>query len=264
VVKRSGLKNFAFWVLGTCVCFAACGSDDNSQAARSEGGEAGESGAGNPGGSGSLAGASASGGTAVTSGPGGAGAGGADAGGSAGELNGGSGGDAGGSGGASGADGGANSLAGGGAGGAATCEVGEAQSPAAPGSLDLFGQIAYFGAGDELPAGHYRVSYVDGCMKYASDQAWAIHAYENGTIGWWLGTSSGDKLVLLPGTVGISAFTSFESCVAANAVLASIDFEFAGGKLGVWLADNNYGDNVAGVDGRNPIWKLTLLDGACQ
>ena len=69
---------------------------------------------------------------------------------------------------------------------------------------------------------------------------------------------------MLPGTIGISTFTDFEACVAANAVLAPIDFEFGGGKLGVWLADNNYGDNVAGLDGRNPIWKLTLLDGTCQ
>lgn len=40
---------------------------------------------------------------------------------------------------------------------------------------------------------------------------------------------------------------------------APVDFDFAGGKLGVWLLDSNYGDNLAGEGDRNPKWKLTLL-----
>ncbi len=153
-------------------------------------------------------------------------------------------------------------------GGATTCEVGEAQNPAAPGSLNLFGQIAYFDLGAALPAGHYRVTYVDGCGKYSSAQAWAIHAYADGSIAWWLGSTSGNKLVLLPGTSGIfegqGGYTDFEACVAANALLAPIEFDFAGGVLGVWVSDDNYYDNVAGLNGRNPVWKLTLLNGACD
>jgi hypothetical protein len=265
--RRDGfMKTFAVCILGTCICVASCGDSGDKQLPRAEAGEAGE---GTNGGDASTAGGSlgtglggkASGGTGVGH-EGGEGALGGVS--SSGAQTTGQGGDA------SGAAGAPSSGAGtsGGEGGAATCEVGEAQSPAAPGTLDLFGQIAYFGSGGELPAGHYRVTYLDGCMKYASDQDWAIHAYGDGSIAWWLGSTSGNKLVLLPGTVGIfqgqGGYTDFEGCVAANLPLPPIEFDFAGGVLGVWLADSNYGDNVSGVDGRNPVWKLTLLDSVCE
>jgi hypothetical protein len=48
-------------------------------------------------------------------------------------------------------------------------------------------------------------------------------------------------------------------CVAANLALEPVELEFAGGRLGVWLQDSPYSDNLAGVDGRNPSWSLTLL-----
>lgn len=153
----------------------------------------------------------------------------------------------------------------GGAGGAGTCELGEAASAATNQALDLFGTVVYFDDGAELPAGRYRVTYVDGCMKYASSQDWTIHAYANGaTAAWWLvGADSSQRIVVPPGTVGWNsgngAHTTFEACVAANAALGSAEFDFAGGKLGVWLLDSNYGDNVTGEGGRNPKWKLTLL-----
>jgi hypothetical protein len=37
----------------------------------------------------------------------------------------------------------------------------------------------------------------------------------------------------------------------------SVDFDFAGGELGVWLEDNPYSDNVPGLNGRSPAWRLT-------
>jgi hypothetical protein len=42
-----------------------------------------------------------------------------------------------------------------------------------------------------------------------------------------------------------------------------VEFDFAGGKLGLWLDDAPYQDNAAGVDGRNPKWQLTLLVEEC-
>jgi hypothetical protein len=48
------------------------------------------------------------------------------------------------------------------------------------------------------------------------------------------------------------------------ALLPPIEFDFEGGPLGIWLADSNYGDNLSGVGGRNPSWKLTLLSGSCD
>jgi hypothetical protein len=164
-------------------------------------------------------------------------------------------------GGASGASGAA------GAGGADGCNFGEAASAGTDQALNLFGEVVYFANGAELPAGHYRVSYVDGCMKYASSQDWTIHAYDNGSYGWWLvGDATNDKIVLPPGTVGYStangAYATFDECVAANLLLPPVEFDFAGGKLGVWLQVSPYSDNLAGEDNRNPKWNLVRLD--CQ
>jgi hypothetical protein len=111
------------------------------------------------------------------------------------------------------------------------------------------------------------VQYVDGCMKYASTQDWTIHAYANGSSGWWLvGATTTDKVLLPPGTVGYAstngAFINFDDCVTANLALAPKEFDFDGGVLGVWLQDSPYSDNLAGLNGRNPAWTLTLL-GAC-
>jgi hypothetical protein len=156
---------------------------------------------------------------------------------------------------------------------AATCDLGSAGSYATQMDLSLFGQITYFDNGATLPAGHYRVQYLGGCMKYASDQDWTVQAYANGSDAFWLGTATGDELFLPPGTAGYTAlddggaFTGFDECVAANLALPPKEFDFNGGQLGVWLADTNYGDNLAGVsdDGGidNPKWALTLLSGSC-
>jgi hypothetical protein len=152
---------------------------------------------------------------------------------------------------------------------AAICDFGTAASFATQQQLDLFGTTVYFGGGEALPAGKYRLTYVDGCMKYASDQDWTIHAYANGgSAAWWIvGATSSERIVVPPGTVGYSsangAYATFDACVAANQALPPVEFDFPGGKLGVWLLDTQYTDNLAGVDGRNPKWNLSLL-GACR
>ena len=149
----------------------------------------------------------------------------------------------------------------------AGCSYGSAASLATPGNLNLFGEVAYFADGGALPPGTYEVQYVDGCMKYASSQDWTIHAYADGRDGWWLvGATTAQKYLMPPGTVGYAAsngaFADFAACVAANTLLPPTDFEFDGGVLGVWLQDSPYTDNVAGLDGGNPRWKLTRK-GAC-
>jgi hypothetical protein len=149
------------------------------------------------------------------------------------------------------------------------CNFGAAESLAAPGMLDLFGQVAYFGDGGALPVGRYRVTYVDGCMKYSSSQDWTIHAYSSGSIAWWLvGRTTNDKFGLPPGTSGYStatgAFAVFDDCVAANLLLPPMEFEHDGGPIGIWLQDSPYSDNVAGLNGRNPAWSLTGLNVTCQ
>ena len=166
-------------------------------------------------------------------------------------------------------DGGDNAIADAGLGDPdAGCSYGTAASLAAPGNLDLFGQISYFADGGVVPRGRYSVQYLDGCMKYSGNQGWTIHAYVTGSYGWWLvGATSAEKYLMPPGTAGwdpnAGAFANFADCVAANQALAPLDFDFDGGVLGVWLQDSPYGDNVAGEGGRNPVWALTGL-GACQ
>jgi hypothetical protein len=85
--------------------------------------------------------------------------------------------------------------------------------------------------------GHYRIDYVDGCMKYGGGQGWTIHAYAGGSYAWWfVGATSSEQVVQPPGTVGFSvgagAYAEFEECVAANLLLSPVEFDFAGGKLG--------------------------------
>ena len=145
------------------------------------------------------------------------------------------------------------------------CSLGEASSLASDQSLDLFGSITYFAKGQELPAGRYRVAYEDGCMKFNPVLPWSVN--NAASSGWWLvGANSDQRIVNLPGNADngfLSSLAGFEECVAKNQQLSPKEFDFAGGKLGIWLDDGPYTDNQAGEGGRNPTWKLTLLVQRC-
>ena len=117
------------------------------------------------------------------------------------------------------------------------------------------------GIGAPIPAGHYRIRYVDGCMKYSGAQDWTVNAYAAGPYAYWItAPTRGGQLAVAPGTVGFmpgSAFATFDECVAANAADPIVELDFAGGVLGVELEDSPYTDNVAGEGGRNPSWQLS-------
>jgi hypothetical protein len=89
-------------------------------------------------------------------------------------------------------------------------------------------------------------TYLDGCLKYNGTQAWTIHAYADGTLAaWWLvSETSATQIVMPPGTSGFytrsGAYTTFDECVATNKNVAPVGFNFAGGKIGAWLLDDNY------------------------
>jgi hypothetical protein len=146
------------------------------------------------------------------------------------------------------------------------CMLGEAGSFATDEKLDLFGETIYFAKGKTLPAGRYRVNYDDGCMKYNFVFPWTVNSI-GGSDGWWLVKDSPtDKVTVLPGKGGsnpFEGFANFADCVAANKALPPKEFDFDGGKLGIWLNDSPYDDNLAGEGGRNPKWKLTLLVEEC-
>jgi hypothetical protein len=236
-------------VLVACLALYSCGSDGD-QVADGDGGDAGTAGATDGGAGLSSGGSKAQAGEPSSLPVGGAG-------GSSTEP---------GNGGAGATPEGGEGGAGGTGGEANTCEIGEVQSAGTEQNLDLFGTVVYFADGAELPAGRYRATYLDGCMKYRGGQDWTVHAYAGGNpcCGWWfVGNSTDDRIVNPPGTVGYTAangaFATFDECVEANKAVPPLEFDFTGGKLGVWLQDSPYSDNMAGVDGRNPKWQLTLL-----
>jgi len=148
-----------------------------------------------------------------------------------------------------------------------TCTVGEVQSDATASNLSLFGTPVYFDNGNPIPAGTYEMQYIDGCMKYGGGQGWTVNAYDGGCCSWWLvGATTTDKKIVPPGTIGYApgagAFAAFEDCVTASKLKPPKVFNHSGGPLGIWLQDVPYSDNLAGVDGRNPKWRLTRL-GEC-
>jgi hypothetical protein len=145
------------------------------------------------------------------------------------------------------------------------CTFGQASSQATASDLNLFGTVAYFNGGQPLPAGSYKLTYVDGCMMYGSGQGWTVNAYADGHDGWWLvGATSSDKILVLPGTIGYApdagAFSDFAGCVAASLLSPPVTFLHQGGVLGVWLQDSPYSDNTAGENDRNPSWRLDGVD----
>jgi hypothetical protein len=153
-----------------------------------------------------------------------------------------------------------------------TDDAGGDAAPCDYGTLvgDVFGQVTYFAGGLALPAGRYQLAYVDGCMMYSgsSTQGWTVNAYAqiSGTDEWYVvgasGTPSGYPEP--PGTVGYvvgqGAYADFDACVAASLVYPPVTFDFPGGPMGLWLSDSPYTDNVPGVDGRSPTWRLTCAE----
>jgi hypothetical protein len=167
-----------------------------------------------------------------------------------------------------------------------SCDLGSAASAATPSSLDLFGEVAYIYDGGALPAGRYRATYIDGCMKYSTTgHPWTVNNSPDdagpGTGGWHLvvpgtpsvgmdggaGTISAApgtvEVAKLPGTNLANGADTFAACELGNRIVnRPREFYFTGGKLGIWLRDYPYSDNVAGEGGKNPRWNITLL-GSC-
>ncbi len=156
-----------------------------------------------------------------------------------------------------------------------TCDLGTAANLDAVTNPFLFNQVVAFAGGDELAAGTYRLTYLDGCIKYGPGLWWSVHGRAGGDATWWLvSASAADGLILLPGTVGMlpgtagptgdrNGFERFDDCVTANQQLDPVLYEHAGGRLGIYLTDIDYGDNQSGEGGRNPKWRLEYL-GPCS
>jgi hypothetical protein len=133
---------------------------------------------------------------------------------------------------------------------------------------NVFGATTYFANGAAIAPGHYRVRYVDGCMKYSTGQDWSVNAYglsdRVGGDHWWF-VSAGQEVTsaIPPGTVGFltgqGGFATFDECVKANLALPPVELTLGGGPLAVWLEDSPYSDNVDGPNGRDPTWSLDCV-----
>ena len=150
------------------------------------------------------------------------------------------------------------------------CDLGLARGDA------LGGQPAFFDKqGNPLPSGHYRIRYVDGCMRFGGGQSFTVHAYEPtpdaAAYATWFGVSSDGgspsfESVRLPGIwiFGADASTpdasdTYTSCVELSKQRPPTEFEYdAGRKLGVQINDSPLGDNAIGPDGGTPTWQLEL------
>jgi hypothetical protein len=142
-------------------------------------------------------------------------------------------------------------------------------------TADIFGAPTFFDDGASLAAGTYRLRNNGGCMRYGPGQNWTVNAYASGVVSWWVvGADTSSRLFIPPGTTGfervpgsvdrdIGSFSSFAACDAANRALPSRDFDHPGGKLGLWLRDEIYGDNSPGENGKNPSWTLSRVTAEC-
>jgi hypothetical protein len=145
-------------------------------------------------------------------------------------------------------------------------------------AVDPTGSVTYFAGGASLPAGKYRIEYLDGCLEWGPQSGgydWTVN-YQVGPLTYYLelvGSSPGDVVADLPGTIA-SAFpmgdptttgtdyTTCASCVAANRAMdAPLDFTFGGGPLGLLNSDPTPGDDVGceTTGSGGPVYPLTFL-----
>jgi hypothetical protein len=147
--------------------------------------------------------------------------------------------------------------------------------------IDVKGSVRYFVDGASLPAGRYRIEYVDGCMEWGPEAGgyfWTINV--GNSVGYpafceLVGGSTTDVIDDLPGTISSdmvpgaigmptegAKYTTVAACVAANRAMdAPLDFDFAGGKLGLFMDDALPGDDIGGetMGGVSPTWRLLYL-----
>jgi hypothetical protein len=119
----------------------------------------------------------------------------------------------------------------------------------------LSGAVSYFNT--NAPAGNYKVSYVNGALKYSPTQGWALNVRNppnnEGYVIYYTGPEGTQLPLNFPGT-NDNTFPSQAAVEAANAGV-SITFQHYGGAIGIYLFDSIYGDNVAGSP--TPTFQLT-------
>lgn len=151
---------------------------------------------------------------------------------------------------------------------------------------DPGGSVRWFANGAPLPAGRYRIEYIDGCVRYLSsvfpDQSdlcgYTIHATTSddamGLGAFWLIAADLTLVTMPPGTSGVligsgssdlyGAYATYEQCVEANCGMAAREFQFSGGVLALSNSAIPPPESVAEFlpGQRAPTFRLSYLD-AC-
>jgi hypothetical protein len=118
------------------------------------------------------------------------------------------------------------------------------------------------------------VTFVDGCLEFGSEVGgyyWTIndpgvYSGQQSTIITdpgscvLVGGSSMALVGALPGETS-TGLPSYAACVTASKAVAPLDFQFAGGKLGIYVNDSLTADNIGGEGqcGVSPTWQLSTL-----
>lgn len=117
----------------------------------------------------------------------------------------------------------------------------------------LSGAVSYFNL--NAPAGNYKVSYVNGALKYSPAAGWSLNdeAMFGGQYRIYYTSAEGTTVpIAFPGTT--TQYSSQALVEAANAG-KSVQFTHYGGSIGCYLFDTIYNDNVPGSP--NPTFQLT-------
>ena len=118
--------------------------------------------------------------------------------------------------------------------------------------------VSYWNNGDDLPAGKYKVTWVEGCMRYGPTGLWGVNAQNI------LNPNDPHKFQVsreLDSDVPLDKCPHCDYATQADAEAAEgtweTTFDFVGGKMGCYLFDDPYRDNAAGDI--TPTFNLTLL-----
>ena len=142
---------------------------------------------------------------------------------------------------------------------AETCTDGVASGKSWELMPDMFGMPSFFAEGADLPAGRYRIDYVDGCIRFDPlIYFWTVHGFV--TFEYVVFRESTANLIgLAPGVVSLFGYGVFEDCITANKAVEPLLVDHPGGKLGIWNNDFMPSDNTAGEGNRNPKWRLSRV-----
>lgn len=114
--------------------------------------------------------------------------------------------------------------------------------------------VSYFAGGANLPAGLYQVTFVEGALKYIGSDDYQVN--RDASHGYRVIHSSG---TFQQESAPVGIYTAYATQAALESALGgdTVVFSHTGGPIGMFLADNYYGDNVAGAP--NPTFLLTRL-----